>query len=585
MIFLFERNFTHKDLEQVETEIKNMYVVLANIYKNKSCIWKISRTLDKLKNSNFSSTEKYIIAIFKSEYAKRMNRTDETINFLQKFIKQDDFKILSDTTRGLINEIEQYLLVLKQDNVYSANRTAFRTTIIRYIKSIKILKEEKEIIERYIKSRNIKEQKNLNYRFFEKEGILYNVYNNLSKALEDVNIIQSYIRHMKNSMYFNFLNLISIAARHIVLLFWMVVFAGGFFCLPYFYQIGIPPQINTTEIIPLLLFIGAMGLLYTAVISALSFIGSYFIFNVKTNQKWINIFFIIIQIYLLLMLVIPIIYYKFESSRKYIDFVSNYFGPYLIIYFISYVLYTIISILKTNKFKDDVNLFIFFPLLFDFLLMVIIYFRCKEIELPILLCFLMIVFMPKMIAFLTYFDYRTVFWLSFFIGLGPIYLLSPDFVRMIKLANYKANFIVKNKFIENEKLDKIPLCFKDYNDTCKNLKLSDDNKTAINNLIVKIKFDEQYFFKAQIPKDEFNITKEGIIHYQDGNSTDISQKMFKIFKVKECEHNSTTSCYIDNDKEDNITIKHYHKDMENIIQNENDKYFIEFPVRKENILN
>jgi len=156
---------------------------------------------------------------------------------------------------------------------------------------------------------------------------------------------------------------------------------------------------------------------------------------------------------------------------------------------------------------------------------------------------------------------------------------------MIKLANYKANFIVKNKFIENEKLDKIPLCFKDYNDTCKNLKLSDDNKTAINNLIVKIKFDEQYFFKAQIPKDEFNITKERIMHYQDDNSTDISQIMFKIFKVKECEHDSTASCYIDNDKEGNITIRHYHKDMENIIQNENDKYFIEFPVRKENILN
>ena len=64
MIFMFERNFTYKDLEQIETEIKNMYVVLANIYKNKSYIWKISRTLDKLKKSNFSSVEKIIINIF-----------------------------------------------------------------------------------------------------------------------------------------------------------------------------------------------------------------------------------------------------------------------------------------------------------------------------------------------------------------------------------------------------------------------------------------------------------------------------------------------------------------------------------------
>ena len=71
---MFERNFTYKDLEQVETEIENMHEALANVY-DKSCIWKISRALDKLKNSNFSSTEKYIIAIFESEYVKRMNKT------------------------------------------------------------------------------------------------------------------------------------------------------------------------------------------------------------------------------------------------------------------------------------------------------------------------------------------------------------------------------------------------------------------------------------------------------------------------------------------------------------------------------
>ncbi|WP_314703171.1 hypothetical protein [Campylobacter rectus] len=581
---MFERNFTYKDLEQIETEIKNMYVVLANIYKNKSYIWKISRTLDKLKKSNFSSVEKIIINIFESGYAKRMNRTDEAIDFLQKFTKQDNFKILSDTARGLINEIEQYLLVLKQDNIYSANRTAFRTTIIRYIKSIKILKEEKEIIERYIKSRNIKEQKNLNYEFFEKENVLYDVYNNLSNILEDASIMQSYIRHMKNSIYFNFLNLIFIAAKHIVLLFWMVVFIGGAFCLPYFFKIGIPPQINTTEIIPLLFFVGALGLLYVVTVGLLSFIGSYFIFNVKTNQKWINRYFIIIQIYLFAILTIPFLY-EIKFFSKYLNPILNNFGAILVVYFIVSISYFVLSMFKTGKFKDDVNLFIFLHPLFDFLLIVIVYSGYKDIVPPVFLCFFLIIIVTRIAAFSKYFDYKIVFWLSFLIGLGPMWLLSPDFVRMIKLANYKANFIVKNEFIESEKLDKIPLCFKDYNDTCKNLKLSDDNKTAINNLIVKVKFDEQYFFKAQVPKDEFNITKERIMRYQDGNSTDISQKMFKIFKVKECEHNSTVSCYIDNDKEGNITIKHYHKDMENIIQNENDKYFIEFPVRKENILN
>lgn len=581
---MFERNFTYKDLEQIETEIKNMYVVLANIYKNKSYIWKISRTLDKLKKSNFSSVEKIIINIFESGYAKRMNRTDEAIDFLQKFTKQDNFKILSDTARGLINEIEQYLLVLKQDNIYSANRTAFRTTIIRYIKSIKILKEEKEIIERYIKSRNIKEQKNLNYEFFEKENVLYDVYNNLSNILEDASIMQSYIRHMKNSIYFNFLNLISIAAKHIVLLFWMVVFIGGAFCLPYFFKIGIPPQINTTEIIPLLFFVGALGLLYVVTVGLLSFIGSYFIFNVKTNEKWINIYFIIVQIYLFAILTIPFLY-EIKFFSKYLNPILNNFGAILVVYFIVSISYFVLSMFKTGKFKDDVNLFIFLHPLFDFLLIVIVYSGYKDIVPPVFLCFFLIIIVTRIAAFSKYFDYKIVFWLSFLIGLGPMWLLSPDFVRMIKLANYKANFIVKNEFIESEKLDKIPLCFKDYNDTCKNLKLSDDNKTAINNFIVKVKFDEQYFFKAQVPKDEFNITKERIMRYQDGNSTDISQKMFKIFKVKECEHNSTVSCYIDNDKEGNITIKHYHKDMENIIQNENDKYFIEFPVRKENILN
>nr|WP_314234977.1 hypothetical protein [uncultured Campylobacter sp.] len=581
---MFEGDFTYKDLKLVDDEIG----ALSN-FKNLNKQWchahNINKIIDKFKHKISIGWGIECIENLLTKCIKYENKIDKIRSYV-KDIMDNKYNLLSEESKKDIDEIYISLTYLKENGINSINIYTLKKLSADYEKIFKILKEEKEIIDRHIKSRNIKEQKDLNHKFLEKESILYDVYNNLSKALEGASIMQSYIRHMKNSMHFNFLNLISIAARHIILLFWIVVFAGGFFCLPYFYQIETPPQINTTEIIPLLLFIGAMGLLYTAVIGALSFIGSYFIFNVKTNQKWINIFFIIIQIYLFLILVIPIIYYKFESSRKYIDFISNYFGSSLIIYFISYVLYAIISILKTNKFKDDVNLFIFFPLLFDFLLMVIIYFRCKEIELPILLCFLMIVFIPKMIAFLTYFDYRTVFWLSFFIiGLGPICLLSPDFVGMIKLANYKANFTVKNGFVESEKLDKIPLCFKDYNDTCKNLKLSDDNKTAINNLIIKVKFDEQYFFKAQVPKDEFNITKERIMRYQDGNSTDISQKMFKIFKVKECEHNSTVSCYIDNDKEDNITIKHYHKDMENIIQNENDKYFIEFPIRKENILN
>lgn len=581
---MFERDFTYRDLKQVETEIENMRIALANIYKNKPYIWKISRALDKLKKSNSSSMEKHIIDIFESGYAKRMNRTNEAIKFLQKFIKQDNFKILSYTARAFINEMERHLLILKQEDIYSANRTTFRTTIIRYVKSIRILKEEKEIIEKHIKSRDVKKRKGLNYRFFEKESILYSIYNNLSKALEDASITQSYIRHMKNSMYFNFLNLISIAARHIILLFWMVVFIGGVLCLPYFFKIGIPPQINVNEIIPLLLFISILGLAYVVTIGLLSFISSYFIFKTKANQKWINRSFIIMQFCLFIILILPYLY-EIEPLRKYIDFILNNFNIILLAYSIGSILYFILSIFKTRKFKDDINLFIFLYPIFDLLLIIIVYFRYKDIALPVFLCFFLIILVTRIAAFSKYFDYKTVFWLSFFIGLGSICLLSPDFVGMIKLANYKANFTVKNGFVESEKLDKIPLCFKDYNDTCKNLKLSDDNKTAINNLIIKVKFDEQYYFKAQVPKDEFNITKEGIIHYQDGNSTDISQKMFKIFKVKECEHNSTTSCYIDNDKEGNITIKHYHKDMENIIQNENDKYFIEFPVRKENILN
>ena len=105
MIFLSERNFTYKDLEQVETEIENIHEALANVYNNKSCIWKISRTLDKLKNSNFSSEEEYLIDVFESRYVKCMNRTNEAINFLQKFTKRKDFKILSNTARDLIDEI------------------------------------------------------------------------------------------------------------------------------------------------------------------------------------------------------------------------------------------------------------------------------------------------------------------------------------------------------------------------------------------------------------------------------------------------------------------------------------------------
>ena len=402
---MFEGDFTYKDLKLVDDEIG----ALSN-FKNLNKQWchahNINKIIDKFKHKISIGWGIECIENLLTKCIKYENKIDKIRSYV-KDIMDNKYNLLSEESKKDIDEIYISLTYLKENGINSINIYTLKKLSADYEKIFKILKEEKEIIDRHIKSRNIKEQKDLNHKFLEKESILYDVYNNLSKALEGASIMQSYIRHMKNSMHFNFLNLISIAARHIILLFWIVVFAGGFFCLPYFYQIETPPQINTTEIIPLLLFIGAMGLLYTAVIGALSFIGSYFIFNVKTNQKWINIFFIIIQIYLFLILVIPIIYYKFESSRKYIDFISNYFGSSLIIYFISYVLYAIISILKTNKFKDDVNLFIFFPLLFDFLLMVIIYFRCKEIELPILLCFLMIVFIPKMIA-LAFFLYYWV---------------------------------------------------------------------------------------------------------------------------------------------------------------------------------
>ena len=319
---MFERNFTYKDLEQVETEIENIHEALANVY-DKSCIWKISRALDKLKNSNFSSTEKYIIAIFESEYVKRMNRTDKAINFLQKFIKQDDFKILSDTARGLINEIEQYLLVLKQDNIYSANITAFRTTIIRYIKSIKILKIQKEIVKKLIESIDVEDRKKLYIEFLKNEGEIYRIYNNLpDKFIKDKT---TYINHVSNAMLSDAKEIITKGIKYKILSVLSFVVFGALLCMPYFLYLRRMPEISIGSIPISLVAVFAIGIFLTLYLYIILFLQNYFLFRswYESKNKIKYCFVGVDFVAILLMAFLPLIYYRLDLSSSSYECLSD----------------------------------------------------------------------------------------------------------------------------------------------------------------------------------------------------------------------------------------------------------------------
>ena len=527
---MFERNFTYKDLEQIETEIENTREALANIYKNKSYIWKISRTLDKLKKSNFSSIEKFIIDIFKSGYAKCMDRTDEAINFLQKFIKQDDFKILSDTTRGLINEIERYVSILKQEDIYSTNKIVFRGIIVRYIKFIRILKIQKENVKKLIESIDVEDKKKLYIEFLKNEGEIYRIYNNLpDKFIKDKT---TYINHVSNAMLNDAKEIKAKCIKFKIFSVLSFVVFGAFLCIPYFLNLRRMPEISISSIPMSLIGVFAISIFLALYLCFLVFLQNYFLFRgwYESKNKIKYCFIGVDFIAILLMALFPLIYYGLDlssSSYEWLSDINCLFKTYLFLHVV--LLGCFFCIFWWNN-KDELsNIFLAALLIFisDLLILLAIYFNYADEYILVIILMVILHFSARFLQIGRQFLYRILLVALSFMALVLLLSTSGFFVKAVGLANYQTDFDIKKENIpEYVNLENINKCKNKPNEdinfikyTCISDKMS-SSTVKFKNILVKVKSDGRYWLevvskdqnKSKIDDYRFWISEKNIIN-------------------------------------------------------------------------
>lgn len=521
---MFERNFTYKDLEQIDTEIENTREALAKIYKNKSHIWEISRAFDKLKNSDFSSEEKYLIDIFESEYIKCMNKTNESINFLHKFTKRKDFKILSDVARGLIDKIERHLLILEQKDIYSTSKIVFRGIIIKYIKSIKILKIQKEIVKKSIKTIDIEDKKKLYIKFLKNESEIYKIYDNLpDKFIKDK---RTYINHVSNAMLSDTKEIIAKGIKYKIFSVLNFVVFGALLCIPYFLRLKRVPEISIGSIPISLVAVFAIGVSLALYLCILVFLQNYFLFRSwYESEHKIKYWFIGVDFgVILLMALFPLIYYIFDLSSSSINYL---FGT-------SLGLHAVLLACFFRKFwcdnKDEMsNIFLAALLIFisDLLILLAIYSNYADEYILVVAFMAILSFLIRLLQISRQFAYEVVLVILSLVAFVSLLFASTSgfFVRVVGLANYKTDFDIKKENIPEYVIKNIK---------CKNTQDKDINfikytcisdempssTVKFKNILVKVKSDGRYWLevvaedqnKSKIDDYRFWISEKNIVN-------------------------------------------------------------------------
>ncbi|MDL0088761.1 hypothetical protein [Campylobacter gastrosuis] len=517
-------NFDHNDLEQIDEEIKGLNKDFKNFYRHRKHIYSINKKIIELRKSFLENDD---IKYFLEKLDKYEGNVNQAKNFIEKYQTQDSFKRLLEIQQNQILQIKFDLDILKENGIYSIKKSIFKNRVLRSLKILRVLKDQKKLVKQHIKSKSIDEQKSLKMLFLKNESIIYEIYKSFSGKLY-ANFDKRYIEHINNAIQLDVFKAYNWIRKNIILSFWICVFFGACFCVPYFFNIGQIPQTDLSNIIYLLFGISILAFLYIGYTIVFLMAYGYAIFKNNTENKIISFIFWIMQICMLVICALPFAY-DFEKLKWICNIILENFNQAICIYILLFVIYFGFGVYKNKTYKDITSLpTLFFSLCFDFLLILFVYKRYQDINfLFLLLTFFLLIFI-KAIACLKTFEYKYIFLFSVFVGFAMMPVLSSDFVRIIKLANYKDSFTIKNEFMSKEILEKIPVCLNDYNATCIDKTTSDENKTTINNLLVKVKFDDRYYFKAHIPKDE--------------NLTTVSQK-------------------------------------------ENSKSFIEFKIKKDNILN
>ncbi|WP_169753398.1 hypothetical protein [Campylobacter mucosalis] len=506
---MFECDLGFKDLDEVENELQT----LENI--NFDTILKCSKMLNELDDRHSTYVEKFKLQTLKQKYQK-LKSADKIYKEIKKDLNSADTRYLSQKSKENLIDFQNLLANLGKFLIFDIqNSLKLRKVNLQKLKDI--LTSQKEIIYKHIASKDSDERKILYKQFLKNESELHKIYGKLSSNfLEYYNIDP--IKHTVKSILDDSFRAVNAIKTNPKTTFWLCVFFGVCFCVPYFINISQVPQTNLNDIVYLLFGISLLAFLYIGYIIIFLMAYGYSIFKNNTENKIIKLIFCITQIYMLAICALPFVY-DLKKLKWICNIILENFNWTIWVYFLLFIAYFFFGIYKNKTYRDLINwLVLILALFFDFILISFVYTRYQDINFAFLLLTFSFLFFIKATAFLKVFEYKYIFSLSMLVGLLMMPVLSSDFVRIIKLANYKDSFTIKNEFISKEILEKIPTCSDGYNETCIDKTTSDENKTTINNLLVKVKFDDRYYFKAHIPKDE--------------NLTDISQKENGEFKIK-----------------------------------------------------
>lgn len=255
-------------------------------------------TLNDLKrvNDEINELNKIDITNYKSIIDKKIEAIVEPVlinyNFLKKYDKcngniakilklLDDFINSDDISENIKNKILDCKDNLEEIQNNGINVLYNEDNLHNLVNIIGILNSEKKIIENYIHSSDQKYKNKLYNEYLKCESDVNEIYESRVSIYSNNIKMSNFIgEHSKNSIY-NFVFIVrKWCLKNLVLSFYIMLFIGALFCCPYFFKIGLIPDISIDSAIPTLFFISTVGLL----IGTLIYVG--FVFQ---NQLSFNI--------------------------------------------------------------------------------------------------------------------------------------------------------------------------------------------------------------------------------------------------------------------------------------------------------
>lgn len=467
--------------------------------------------LNKIDITNYKSIiDKKIEAIvepvlinynFLKKYDKCNGNIAKILKLLDDFINSDD---ISENIKNKILDCKDNLEEIQNNGInllYNENNLShLRISIVNIIS---ILNFQKEIIENYMYSSDQEDKKLLYSEYLKSENNINEIYENMSNIYSNNIKMPNFIQeHFKNYIY----NIVYIIKKwcfdNLALSFYIMLFIGALFCCPYFFKIGLVPDISIDSAIPTLFFVSTVGLFLGMLIYVGFVFQNQLSFNILINidNKKINniikclasiswvIFFAIIMI--------PFAPYEFYFIKSLFEYILNNFNAILIVYVMVLLIICLVFFISksTNKLPNIILYFIV-TVYFDFFILYSVYLNYDNINLAILGISMFVLFLLKIVNLSKLLSNKLVILLSFILIFFTICLISPNFVRVVKLANYTDTFTINEKFLPKPILY-LPNCFGNYSGTCIDDYIYGDNNIIIKNLLVRVKSDGRYYFRA-----------------------------------------------------------------------------------------